>query len=124
MTLPTLRDRGLLQPGARLLVLSRVDLTCGIALPQCLQRLVAPRTHLAREQAAHCPDHQQDNRYPEEDHQAHAYEPATTIHSKTIHHIRMLLSEYGPQANHSFLSSLQGSRSVYHFRLPLRLIRV
>src|SRR6266852_3849594 len=88
MTLPTLRNWGLLQPGSRLLILSRVDLTCGIALPQCLQRLVAPRTHLTREQAAHCPDHQQDNRYPEEDHQAHAYEPATAIHSKTIHHIR------------------------------------
>src|SRR5260370_16745178 len=96
MTLPTLRDRGLLQPGARLLVLSRVDLTCGITLPQCLQRLVAPRTHLAREQASHCPDHQQDNPYPEEDHQAHAYEPPTPRHSKTLPHILMLLYNYAP----------------------------
>src|SRR5579859_92447 len=91
MTPPTLRNWGLLQPGARLLVLSRVDLTCGIALPQYLQRLVVSRAHLAREQTAHDPDHQENNGYPEEHHHAHSYEPPNAIHSKAVHHVRILL---------------------------------
>src|SRR6266702_7933157 len=67
----TLRDRDLLQSSSRLLVLSRVDLTCGVALLQRLQRLVVSRAHLAREKTAHDPDHQQNNGYPEEHHHPH-----------------------------------------------------
>src|SRR6516162_1236853 len=44
-----LADRDLFQPGARLFVLSRADLTLRIPLPQRLQRLVVPRKSLARE---------------------------------------------------------------------------
>ncbi len=38
----TLLDRGLLQPGLRLIVLGSIDFTGGIALLQCLHCLVAP----------------------------------------------------------------------------------
>src|SRR5216683_3390282 len=61
--LPALHNRDVLQSGTRLLVLSRVDLTFCITLPQRLQRLVMPRTHLAWEKTTHNPDHQQNNGY-------------------------------------------------------------
>src|SRR5216684_5442837 len=107
-----LRDRDLLQPGSRLLVLSRVDRTFGITLPQGLQRLVAPRAHLAWEKTAHHPDHQQNNGHPEEDHHAHADEPPTTIHSKAVHHVRILLFCYGPCGPLCSLVVTPGSRCI------------
>src|SRR6266849_6974653 len=126
MTLPTLRNWGLLQPGSRLLVLSRVDLTCGITLPQCLQRLVAPRTHLAREQAAHDPDHQENNGYPEEHHHAHPYKPPSAIHSKAVHHVRILLLLVWSLSEPCFfyLIFTLENQCVDRYRVPRRLIRV
>src|SRR6266700_6689309 len=97
-------DRGLLQPGSRLFVLGRVDLAFGVALPQCLQCLVVSRAHLAREQTAHDPDHEENNGYPEEHHYAHSQKPPTAPAVHHVHHVRIFLLKHHPHADHAVLS--------------------